>query len=466
MAQLPSCCISTLSIACFTASYPTTHLPCASFGNEALTASGALDLTVGSLFVCDSAQPSPNSRPNGSNGRGRGLGQQNAAPNMGNLWGQDMDTAVLEQLLQTAQRGGNPAETAAALSQLGQSGGPLGGAAAQLLDSLKAGAGVTAAAGGLGSQEVEGMMHQDYEFSNVELVKPTRMNKVYMVFACSILEQDLMFVVYNIPTVGICRAEQRTKACQKLGLNIGDLGFLDPYGGAGGPEMLSGRDGSGGGGGGLLGPGPGGMPGPAGGGVNGGGGMPLLPGMDPHQQQQQQQQQHQSLLPQGPGHPGHLAGPAMSQQSQPPQMQQQNRKRGSNQGWPEGPPMGMPPAMGRLGGPGVYPQGGIGPDGGPLARLSSLQGAMGNGMWMDEMGGMGPGGVGDRGDGLQQLGGLQEGMGPGGGPMAPRSRGALREMIVEEYEGTGLHRRLSELDLQVRGERGWGAWGLGGQRVA
>lgn len=165
--------------------------------------------------------PSPNSRPNGSNGRGRGLGQQNAAPNMGNLWGQDMDTAVLEQLLQTAQRGGNPAETAAALSQLGQSGGPLGGAAAQLLDSLKAGAGVTAAGGGLGNQEVEGMMHQDYEFNNVELVKPTRMNKVYMVFACSILEQDLMFVVYNIPTVGICRAEQRTKACQKLGLNIG-----------------------------------------------------------------------------------------------------------------------------------------------------------------------------------------------------------------------------------------------------
>jgi hypothetical protein len=78
-------------------------------------------------------------------------------------------------------------------------------------------------------------------------------------------------------------------------------------------------------------------------------------------------------------------------------------------------------------------------------------------MWMDEMGPMGPAGL-DRGDGMQQLGGMQEGMVAGGGPMAPRSRGALREFIVEEYEGTGLHRRLTEQDLQVRP----GAMGLKG----
>lgn len=46
-------------------------------------------------------------------------------------------------------------------------------------------------------------------------------------FACSILEQDLMFVVYNIPTVGICRAEQRAKACQKLGVSYAELGGVD-----------------------------------------------------------------------------------------------------------------------------------------------------------------------------------------------------------------------------------------------
>jgi hypothetical protein len=55
------------------------------------------------------------------------------------------------------------------------------------------------------------------------------MNKVYLVFACSILEQDLMFIVYNIPTVGICRAEQRAKACQKLGISYSELGGVELF---------------------------------------------------------------------------------------------------------------------------------------------------------------------------------------------------------------------------------------------
>lgn len=63
------------------------------------------------------------------------------------------------------------------------------------------GMGAAAAAGPV----LPGTLSHDFEFSAVELVKPTRMNRVYLVFACSILEQDLMFVVYNIPTVGICR---------------------------------------------------------------------------------------------------------------------------------------------------------------------------------------------------------------------------------------------------------------------
>jgi hypothetical protein len=63
---------------------------------------------------------------------------------------------------------------------------------------------------------------QEFEFSNLEFLKPTRMNKVYIVFACNILDQDLLWCVYNIPTVGICRAEQRVKACQKLGITMSD----------------------------------------------------------------------------------------------------------------------------------------------------------------------------------------------------------------------------------------------------
>jgi hypothetical protein len=35
------------------------------------------------------------------------------------------------------------------------------------------------------------------------------------------------------------------------------------------------------------------------------------------------------------------------------------------------------------------------------------------------------------------------------GDARPRSRAALRELLVEEYEGTGLHRKLSPLDIQV-----------------
>jgi hypothetical protein len=106
------------------------------------------------------------------------------------LWSNDADQATLEQLLQQASRSG-------------------GGSA------------------GEAPPAPNGLLVHDYEFCGVELLKPTRMNKAYLVFAASILEQDLMFVVYNIPTVGICRAEQRVKACQKLGINYADLAHVE-----------------------------------------------------------------------------------------------------------------------------------------------------------------------------------------------------------------------------------------------
>lgn len=70
---------------------------------------------------------------------------------------------------------------------------------------------------------------QDYEFSNLEFTKPTRMNKVYLVFACWLLEDELLYVAYNIPTVGICRAEQKEKACLKLGLEFSELKKLESF---------------------------------------------------------------------------------------------------------------------------------------------------------------------------------------------------------------------------------------------
>eukprot|EP00798_Chlamydomonas_sp_ICE-L_P011688 gene11688-34411_t len=76
---------------------------------------------------------------------------------------------------------------------------------------------------GAGSGITESLF-KDFEFANLEFIKPTRMNKVYMVFACTLMDLDTLYVVYNVPTVGICRAEQREKACQKLGVPM----FLTP----------------------------------------------------------------------------------------------------------------------------------------------------------------------------------------------------------------------------------------------
>lgn len=30
-------------------------------------------------------------------------------------------------------------------------------------------------------------------------------------FSCTILDMDILYAVYNVPTIGICRAEQREK---------------------------------------------------------------------------------------------------------------------------------------------------------------------------------------------------------------------------------------------------------------
>ena len=106
------------------------------------------------------------------------------------------------------------ASTASALAAARQLGGAGGGSALDALTAAMSASSAAVAAGATASdaQVPEAQVTHDFEFSNIELVKPTRMNKVYIVFACSILEQDLMFVVYNIPPVGIFRAEQRSKA--------------------------------------------------------------------------------------------------------------------------------------------------------------------------------------------------------------------------------------------------------------
>ncbi|KAG2452631.1 hypothetical protein HYH02_002865 [Chlamydomonas schloesseri] len=72
---------------------------------------------------------------------------------------------------------------------------------------------------------------QDYEFTNLEFLKPTRMNKVFMVFTINIAGlDDLIYVAFNVPTIGICRAEQREKACKKLNIDFKLLSHFDHTG--------------------------------------------------------------------------------------------------------------------------------------------------------------------------------------------------------------------------------------------
>ena len=43
-------------------------------------------------------------------------------------------------------------------------------------------------------------------------------NPAYMVFACLVADQDLLFCTYDVPCISICRAEQRAKALERLGM--------------------------------------------------------------------------------------------------------------------------------------------------------------------------------------------------------------------------------------------------------
>lgn len=43
-------------------------------------------------------------------------------------------------------------------------------------------------------------------------------NPVYLVFACLVGGRDLLYTIYDVPSISICRADQRTKALSRLGL--------------------------------------------------------------------------------------------------------------------------------------------------------------------------------------------------------------------------------------------------------
>jgi hypothetical protein len=54
---------------------------------------------------------------------------------------------------------------------------------------------------------------------------------VYILFACAVANKDLLFVIYDIPSISICRGSQRKKAAENLGLPPSIFSDIEAYGG-------------------------------------------------------------------------------------------------------------------------------------------------------------------------------------------------------------------------------------------
>ena len=54
---------------------------------------------------------------------------------------------------------------------------------------------------------------------------------VYILFACAVASRDLLLVVYDIPSVSICRGSQRRKAAENLGLPATAFADIEAFGG-------------------------------------------------------------------------------------------------------------------------------------------------------------------------------------------------------------------------------------------
>ncbi|GBF88728.1 hypothetical protein Rsub_01629 [Raphidocelis subcapitata] len=369
--------------------------------------------------------------------------------------------AGIAQQLMMGTFGMDPASAAAAALKL---------ASAEPAAASPGGAGAGAAA-----PPPNGHVSHDFEFSGVELLRPTRMNKAYLVFACSVLEQDLLFIAYDIPTVGICRAEQRVKACQKLGLNYADLAHVEhmyvppavAVGAGVAPRAVEDdSEGSGGAGGGGAG---------GGGGAAarrkrtssqhaaaGGDALVAAEGLahaaahvSPFDAAAQQQLLDAMLggLPLGPGGAG-LGAHALA------------GGLGLGMGMGGMGMQGMAQLPAAYGGPysAPVPAGGYGQAGGGLDALT--MGSLNVEAMLAEMDGMfdsGPanGFMGGDAAGHQQQHQQQQqhhqqqqrrqwgADAGGGGAGQPLSRMALREMIMDAYEGSGLSRKLTGQDVSA-----------------
>mmetsp|Transcript_40023 Transcript_40023/g.95103 ORF Transcript_40023/g.95103 Transcript_40023/m.95103 type:complete len:614 (+) Transcript_40023:295-2136(+) len=60
-------------------------------------------------------------------------------------------------------------------------------------------------------------LQHTFEFTGMKITKPSRMKKVYMAFSCTIMERDLLFSVYHVPTIVIAHiTNQGSRALNAL----------------------------------------------------------------------------------------------------------------------------------------------------------------------------------------------------------------------------------------------------------
>lgn len=59
---------------------------------------------------------------------------------------------------------------------------------------------------------------RDYEFDKLEFARPSRMNKVFVLFSMQVAGLDILYTVFEVPTVCFCRREQKERAYGKLGV--------------------------------------------------------------------------------------------------------------------------------------------------------------------------------------------------------------------------------------------------------
>jgi hypothetical protein len=57
---------------------------------------------------------------------------------------------------------------------------------------------------------------RDFEFDKLEFARPSRMNKVFILFSTQIAGLDVLYTIYEVPTVCFCRREQKERAYAKL----------------------------------------------------------------------------------------------------------------------------------------------------------------------------------------------------------------------------------------------------------